>query len=49
VARMGRHSRAINRPQPQYQDVLRPGPHDPYDSPEAEMVDAPEGWRRGRL
>jgi hypothetical protein len=48
VARMGRHSRAINRPQPKYQDVLRPG-HDPYSSPEAECIDAPEDWRRGRL
>ena len=51
VAARGRQSRALNKPVEPYREMLRPrpesGPHDPK-SQEAEMSDAPAGWRRGR-
>ena len=44
VAAAGRASRALNRPQEPYRELHRPVPW----ADEAEMSDAPEGWRRGR-
>jgi hypothetical protein len=50
VAARGRASRALNKPVDPYVAMLRPGPesgHSPY-ADEAECIDAPVGWRRGR-
>lgn len=50
VAARARQSRALNKPVEPYRSMLRPGPESgpsPYDY-EAEMTDAPAGWRRGR-
>ena len=50
LAERGRASRARNRPVDPLMHQLRPGPEpfDPYSSQEAEVSDAPPGWRRGR-
>ena len=50
VAARGRASRALNKPVEPHREMLRPGPESgpmPWDG-EAEMTDAPAGWRRGR-